>query len=87
MVSKKVKVINPSGIHARPAGVLVKEAAKFNSNVLILFNEKTIQAKSILNVMAAAIKCGSEIEIQCDGDDEQEALDTIVKLIEDGMGE
>lgn len=87
MVSQKVTVINESGVHARPAGVLVKTASKFNSKVQIVFGDKTIQAKSILNVMAAGIKCGSEIEVQCDGDDEAEALKTLVEFIENGMGE
>lgn len=87
MVSQKVTVVNESGVHARPAGVLVKTASKFNSKVQIVFGDKTIQAKSILNVMAAGIKCGSEIEVQCDGDDEAEALKTLVEFIENGMGE
>lgn len=87
MVSKKVTIVNETGVHARPAGVLVQTAGKFKCKVQILFGDKTIQAKSILNVMAAGIKCGSEIELQCDGEDEAEALDVLVKLIESGLGE
>lgn len=87
MVSKKVTIVNETGVHARPAGVLVQTAGKFKCKVQILFGDKTIQAKSILNVMAAGIKCGSEVELQCDGEDEAEALDVLVKLIESGLGE
>ncbi|MFI3171425.1 MAG: HPr family phosphocarrier protein [Eubacteriales bacterium] len=87
MVSQKVIVSNPSGIHARPASVLVKTTAKCKSNVIIMVGEKKIVAKSILNVMAAAIKCGTEIEVQCDGENEVEDLKEVVALIESGLGE
>ena len=53
MVSKKVKVVNPSGLHLRPAGVLSQTAMKFKSRTLIECGEKHIVAKSVLNVMAA----------------------------------
>ena len=70
MVSKKVKVVNPSGLHLRPAGVLSQTAMKFKSRTLIECGEKHIVAKSVLNVMAAGIKCGTEITVACDGPDE-----------------
>lgn len=87
MVSQKVIISNPSGLHARPASVLVQEAGKCNSNVIIVYGEKRIQAKSILNIMAAAIKSGSEIELQCTGETEEEDLKKLVALIESGLGE
>ncbi len=87
MVSQKITVTNPSGIHARPASVLVKTTSKCESNVFIIANGKKIVAKSILNIMAAAIKTGTEIEVQCDGENEVEDLKTVVELIESGLGE
>ena len=92
MVSKKVKVVNPSGLHLRPAGVLSQTAMKFKSRTLIECGEKHIVAKSdlkdfILLVMAAGIKCGTEITVACDGPDEEEALKTITEAIESGLGE
>ena len=84
MVSKKVKVVNPSGLHLRPAGVLSQTAMKFKSRTLIECGEKHIVAKS---VMAAGIKCGTEITVACDGPDEEEALKTITEAIESGLGE
>ena len=78
MVSKKVKVVNPSGLHLRPAGVLSQTAMKFKSRTLIECGEKHIVAKSVLNVMAA---------VACDGPDEEEALKTITEAIESGLGE
>lgn len=87
MVSQKITIKNPSGLHARPASILAQEAGKCKSNVIIRFGEKMIQAKSILNIMAAAIKNGSEIEIQCEGETEEEDLKTLIGLIESGLGE
>ena len=87
MVSKTLTVVNPSGLHLRPAGVLSQTAMKFKCDVIIEFGEKRIVAKSVLNVMAAGIKCGTEITLICDGEDENEALATITKAIEDGLGE
>ncbi len=87
MVSKKVMVVNKSGVHARPASMLAKEAMKCNSSVDLLVGDKRVNAKSILNLMAAGITCGTEIEVECSGDTEQEDLETIVKLIESGLGE
>lgn len=87
MVSQKIIIKNESGLHARPAGVLAQAAMKCASNVTILVGEKRIQAKSILNIMAAAIKCGTEIELQCDGQNEEEDLKNLTALIVGGLGE
>lgn len=59
MVSQKITIKNPSGLHARPASILAQAAGKCSSNVIIVYGEKRIQVKSILNIMAAAIKCGN----------------------------
>ena len=87
MVSQKVIVKNQSGLHARPAGILAQAAMKCRSSVFILVGNKKVQVKSILNLMAAAIKCGTEIEVQCEGETEVEDLKTLVELIESGLGE
>lgn len=87
MVSAKVTVKNASGLHARPAGVLAQAAGKCASETIMIYGEKKIQLKSILNIMSAAIKTGSEVEIQCSGENENEDLQTLVDLIESGLGE
>ncbi len=87
MVSKKITVKNQSGLHARPAGILAKAAGECKSDVKILVGEKTIPAKNILKLMAAAIKCGTEIELQCDGETEEADLESLTALIESGFGE
>lgn len=82
MVSKKVNVTNPEGLHMRPAGIFTKEMSKFKSDVNIAFNGKDYNGKSIMNVIAACIKCGSEIEISCSGSDEEAALQKAVELVQ-----
>ena len=78
---------NEQGLHMRPAGVLAKEAAKYKSNISLVFNGKKINAKSVMNIIAGCMKCGSQIEVECDGADEQEACESIAALIESGLGE
>ena len=87
MISKNLTVVNPSGLHLRPAGVLSQTAMKFKSDITIVSGEKKIVAKSVLNVMAAGIKCGTEITLICDGEDEEEAMKTVSQAIESGLGD
>lgn len=87
MVSSKVVIKNPTGLHLRPASILCKLSLEFNSKIYFNFNDTISNAKSILSVLAACIKPGDEVEFICEGDDEAEALATIVKAIEEGLGE
>lgn len=87
MVRQKVVIKNPTGLHLRPAGILCKEAMQYKSLITFTFRENTANAKSVLSVLGACVKCGDEIELVCDGPDEQDALDSLVKAIESGLGE
>ena len=87
MISQKVTVINPSGLHLRPAGNLCKEAMKFKSLITFRFAGGTANAKSVLSVLGACVKCGDEIELICEGEDEVLALKTLTDDIESGLGE
>lgn len=87
MVSRKVRVNNPSGLHLRPAGILCKEAMKYKSLITFNHEDGTANAKSVLSVLGACVKSGDEIEIFCEGTDEREALDNLVAAIENGLGE
>lgn len=87
MVSQKVTIKNPTGLHLRPAGILCKEAMQFQSLITFTFRESTANAKSVLSVLGACVKSGDEIELHCEGPDEQEALKAIVEAIESGLGE
>ena len=59
----------------------------FKSKITLICGEKKLAAKSVLNLMSAAIKCGTEVTIECDGPDEEQALATVVAAIESGLGE
>ena len=87
MRSCKVQVKNPTGLHLRPAGNLCKEALKYKSMVTFNFNGGTAKAKSVLSVLGACVKCGDEIEVVCEGEDEEKALETLTSFIESGLGE
>ena len=87
MRSCKVQVKNPIGLHLRPAGNLCKEALKYKSMVTFNFNGGTANAKSVLSVLGACVKCGDEIELVCEGEDEEKALETLTSFIESGLGE
>lgn len=87
MVSGKVTVTNPSGLHLRPAGLLCSESIKFKSNITIQKKGSVSSAKSVLSILGACVKSGDEIMIVCEGEDEEEALAHIVDLIRSGLGE
>ncbi len=81
MVKERVVIRNPEGLHMRPAGIFAKEMGKFESDIYINFEGSRVNAKSILNIIAACIKCGSDVEIECEGTDENEALEKALSLI------
>ena len=87
MVSKTVKVTNASGFHMRPATTFAGEMGKFKSRVTLEFGGRNADGKSLMNIIAACIKCGSEVNVVCDGVDEDEALARAVAMIEAGFGE
>ena len=87
MVSQKITIINPSGLHLRPAGNLCNEALKYKSLITFSFDGGTANAKSVLSVLGACVKCGDEIELVCEGADGQEAMKALVDAISSGLGE
>ena len=87
MVSQKITIINPSGLHLRPAGNLCNEALKYKSLITFSFDGGTANAKSVLSVLGACVKCGDEIELVWEGADEQEAMKALVDAISSGLGE
>ena len=77
-----VTVVDPVGLHARPATVAVNAASKFKSDVKISYKGKSVNMKSIMGVMSLGIPTQSEITITTDGDDEEEALATIKDVLQ-----
>ena len=85
MVSGTTVIKNPSGLHLRPAGILCKEALLYKSKISFKVRNVTANAKSVLSVLGACVKCGEEIEFNCTGPDEEKALAAMIKIVEDGF--
>ena len=85
MMEKKAIVINETGIHARPALSVVKEASKFKSEVLIVKDGNEYNAKSIVAIMCMAAIKDDELTIKTTGADEEAAAVAMVKIIEEGL--
>lgn len=87
MIKEKVKIVNEAGLHARPAAALVKTASKYNADFYIHMYGYKVNGKSILGVMTLAAEQGAELELEVDGEDEDEAFEAIKELISNGFGE
>lgn len=85
MISKKMIFRQEQGLHLRPATELCKIAMEYPCTITLQSKHKTANAKSVLNVLAACIRCGDEMEIFCDGEKEEEALERIVSFLEKWM--
>ena len=79
--------VNDDSEKLRLRRLIYQEAMQFQSLITFTFRESTANAKSVLSVLGACVKSGDEIEFHCDGPDEKEALETMVKAVEDGLGE
>lgn len=87
MLSKTITIKNDEGLHMRPAGIVAKEMGKFVCDVSILFGDKKINAKSLINIISACIKKGAEVTFECDGEDEEAAMAKIEELEAANFGE
>lgn len=89
MYQREVVVCNPTGLHARPASEFVATAKKFQSKISICRNdaEKRGNAKSVIILLSLGLSQGETVNICADGVDEQQAVDTLVALVESGFGE
>ena len=87
MVSSKVKVCNQNGLHLKPAGYLCNLSLQYKCKVVLCVGNKQVNAKSVLGVLSSCLKYGDEVEIQCDGPDEEQALEAIVAEFATGLGE
>ena len=89
MKEVKTTVVNPNGIHARPASLFIQEAKKFQSKITVenLSTGKAKDAKSILGVMSLGMTKGTEIRIVAEGPDEEAAIQAMQQLVDSGCGE
>ena len=86
-VKKDVLVQNQVGLHARPATFFIQKANEFKSSIWVEKDERHVNAKSLLGVLSLGIVGGTSIDIIADGSDEQEAVDSLVALVESGFAE
>lgn len=80
-------VVNPLGLHARPAAKLVDCAARYTSDIRFSYNDQEIDAKSIMSVLMLAAPCGAELAVSINGTDEEAALAALQALFSQGFGE
>lgn len=86
MVTQRVVVTESSGLHLRPAGQLCELCLKYQSKIQAKKGDAIVNAKSVLGLLSARVQMGDEIEIICEGTDEQEALCAVVDAIRKGFG-
>ena len=82
MIEKVITIKNESGLHARPAAIIVQKANSFKSDIFLEKDGDRVNAKSIMGVMMLAAALGSEVKVIADGKDEKEAVDAICILLE-----
>jgi phosphocarrier protein len=87
MVSNEVTVQNSVGLHARPATFFIQRANEFKSSIWVEKDERRVNAKSLLGVLSLGIVKGTKINIVADGSDQEEAVSTLVSLIESNFSE
>lgn len=86
MVSEKILVNSALGIHLRPAGAMSDAAVRYDSHVTFTYGEgKSANAKSVISILAAGVKCGEEIELIADGPDEKEALEKVAAVFKESL--
>lgn len=85
MKSFQYTIQDEIGIHARPAGLLAKKAKEFKSEITIRKNDKSVNVTKLMAVMGMGIKCGDEIEVAVNGEDENTAFDAIRKFFEENL--
>lgn len=87
MEKRTFTITADTGVHARPATLLVNQAGQFESEVELIYNNKKVNLKSIMGVMSLGIPKGAEITITADGSDEEGALKAIEAVVTEHLGE
>ena len=88
MEKREFHIIAETGIHARPATLLVQAASKFNSDINLEYNGKSVNLKTIMGVMSLGVGQGADVTITADGDDAKEAIEAIADTMKkEGLAE
>lgn len=81
MITKKIQIQLQNGLEARPVAVLVHVASQYNSSIYVECDDRKVNAKSIMGMMTLGLTAGEEVVVSANGDDEQTAMDDIVKYL------
>jgi len=87
MITEQIHIINRLGLHARAAASFVKLASSFNSNIYLVYGSQSVNGKSIMGIMMLAASQGTEMLMEVDGADENEAAEALLNLINNRFGE
>lgn len=87
MIEREATIKNKTGLHARPAAMFVEAADRFESEIELIFDGITVNAKSIIGVLSLGIGNGDKAILRISGSDEEEAMERLVQLIENRFGE
>jgi phosphocarrier protein HPr len=87
MTERIARIVNPLGLHARPAAQIVRLANGYGADITIAKDGVAVNAKSIMGVMMLAAECGSAVTIAADGVDAEQAVEALVALVAQGFGE
>jgi phosphocarrier protein HPr len=87
VIEREARIVNPLGMHVRPAAEFVKVATRFRAAVEVRKDDVAVNGKSIMGVMTLAAECGSSLFIKTDGDDAEAAMDALLALVADGFYE
>jgi phosphocarrier protein len=87
LTEREVEIVNRLGLHARAAAKLVQTAGSFDSRVSLVMNGDEVDAKSILGILLLAAAQGSSVVVRCEGEDEDEAMEAVTRLIADRFHE
>ncbi len=86
-IEREATIVNPLGLHARPAAQMVRLASTFAAEIAVLKDGVEVNGKSIMGVMMLAAECGSSITIRASGDDAERAVQALMDLVASGFGE
>ena len=87
VVERTVRIVNSLGLHARPAAAFVKIAGRYQCHIAVRNDEMEVNGKSIMGMMMLAAECGSELLLRADGEDAEQAVGELMKLVQAGFGE
>lgn len=85
MVKKTIRIYNNSGLHLRPAGQLCQKAMEYPCKITMVMGEKSFNLKSVLSVLSAQITESREIELVCDGQEEERALEELTLFLAEDL--